>query len=196
MSLADGQLTMAETARAAGGWVWAERSLFEVAGRWVRTTAAPAAKLFFDSASQHHAWRARLWEQELGGRLVQSYGPGPGPEEVSQPFSPASRALVEVLGSLEGDVERMAAYARVVLARTVCEYRWWQGKLSPVSDRPLARVIGFALADASADWAEANSVLTRLLGGAGRETDPIGRAGVAVADVERAVMGEGLVFGG
>lgn len=192
MGLPGGQPTIRQAARTVGGWAWAERALYEVVGRWVASCQAPPLKVYLDTASQHHAWRAQLWREQLGGRLVQAYGgPGPRPYDVEQPFSEAVSRLLDRLCSLTGDVERAAAHNRVVLARLTCEYRSWQERLSPVADRPLDRVAGFALADAAADWAQGAAVLAELMG----EGDVDGAAG-ACAEVERLVAGRGPVFGG
>jgi hypothetical protein len=189
------QLTLGQAARAAGGWAWAEEALYGVVGRWARRSRPPRAKLYLDAASQHHAWRAELWRQELGGRLVQAYGgPGPGPAEVVRPFSPASQALVDALSALEDDLGAVAAYQRVALARAVHEYRRWQGRLSPAPDGPLYRAIGFALADTMADWAEGAGALAELLGEGA--ADGAAKAAAACARADLAVAGAEVVFGG
>lgn len=188
-------MNLGEAARAAGGCAWAERSLFEAVGRWVPTCESAAAKLYFDAASQHHAWRAQLWEDQLAGRLVQAYGgQGPGRDDVLRPFSEAGALLVKALGSLDGDVERAAAHVRVALARSLYEYRRWAERLSPASDAPVARAISLAAADASADWAAGGALLADLLEQA--SGDGPTRAAGACAEVERLVVGQGLVFGG
>ena len=192
MSLADGQLTLGEAARAVGGWAWAENALYEVVGGWAGAAAEGGPKLYLEACSQHHAWRAARWRDELPGRLVQAYaGPGPGPDEVTRPFSPASQALVAALSDLEGDSGRLAAYHRVVLGRAVHEYRRWEAKLSPVSDRPLARALGFALSDTMADWATGAGVLAAMSG-----PGLAGPAADACARLDVVLVGSEVVFGG
>ena len=66
-------LTMDETARRAGSWAWAERYLYEVIGGWVLSTETAAVKVYFDSASQHHVWRASCGGS--GCRLAWPAGP-------------------------------------------------------------------------------------------------------------------------
>lgn len=190
-------MSMEEAAAAVGGSAWAESSLYEAVGQWASTASSPAAKLYFDGASQHHAWRAERWDEELGGRLVQAFGgPGPGPADARRSFSEAARLLVKHLGQTEGDIQRVAVHCRVVLSRSACEYRWWAQRLGYASDGPMARAIHFVLDDVSADWAQGNALLAELMEEAGPGGDGPARAAMACADVERLVVGQGLVFGG
>ena len=53
-----------------GAWAWAELSLYEVAGAWVASSLRPSAKIYFDACSQHHAWRAQLWQQLLPAQVL------------------------------------------------------------------------------------------------------------------------------
>lgn len=191
--LAD-HLALDQAARVAGGAAWAERGLYEVVGQWVRSSSSSAAKVYFDMASQHHAWRARLWQEQLGGRLVQAYGgPGLRPDQVERPFGPASQCLTKHLGALEGDVARAAVHCRVVLARSINEYRALARRLGPPAGAPLARALSFALADAAEDWAEGSALLTALLESTLEGAD---QAATACAEAERPLLGQGPVFAG
>ena len=162
-------LTIGQAARRAAAWEWAEGRLYQVAGSWARASAAASCKLYFDSASQHHAWRARLWHERLRGRLVQAYSAGadggPAVQPLGQagpPSSDAEQAALALL-SLEGDAGRVAAHCRVVLSRSVAGYRAWQEVCGPSADRPIARALGMALADVVADWQEGSKLLSLLL---------------------------------
>jgi hypothetical protein len=181
-------LTIGESAALAGAWAWAEVSLYEVVGGWVRSTAHPSAKVYFDACSQHHAWRAQLWQERLPARLVATRA---GAADLSKPFSDEAGQVMKALSCLEGEVERLAGYCRVVLPRTVVAYRAWQSRCSDASDRPVARALGFAADDAIADWERGTALLIELLEIA-NSPDAVGRAAEASSEVERLLVGEGL----
>ena len=102
-------ITIEESARLIGAWEWAEGRFYQVIGGWVTSASRPAAQIYFDSCSQHHAWRARLWEERRPGvpaHLVPKYG--------------ESGPAIAGLAALTGDVERLSAYCRVVLPARRC----------------------------------------------------------------------------
>jgi hypothetical protein len=173
-------LSMDETTTMVGAWAWAEDRLYEVLGGWVASTVGPATKVYFDSASMHHAWRAQLWRERLPARLVAA----PGADVLVRPLSDGVETAMNALSNLEGDVGRLAAYCRVVLARTVVAYQDWQRRCSPSSDRPVARVLGIVVADVVGDWQDGCSVLVDLLSGAGGD-HAVGDAARASEEIER-----------
>jgi hypothetical protein len=188
--------TIEESARVVGAWAWAERRLYELVGAWAPSTTAPPAKIWLASASQHHAWRAQLWQERLAGRLAPAY-PGPGapatgPElDLVRPGSPEAEAALTALAGLDGDGARLGAYCRVILPRTVVAYRSWQRRCTASADRPVARVLALNLVDVVADWQEGSQVLTELLdqpGGAER----LSEVAAASTDLERLLVGHGL----
>jgi hypothetical protein len=186
-------LTIEESARMVGAWAWAERRLYEVVGAWAPSTAYPAAKVWFASASQHHAWRAQLWQERLPGRLVPAY-PGPDGMAVSdlvRAGSAGAEAALTALARLKGDGARLGTYCRVILPRTVVAYRSWQRRGAASSDRPLVRVLALNLVDVVADWQEGSEVLTALLDEPGG-TDELGEVPGASLEVERLLVGHGL----
>jgi hypothetical protein len=208
--------TIEQSARMAGAWVWAELSLYEVVGTWVVSTAAAPAKVYFAACSQHHAWRAELWSERLPARLVTGSPPevprapevpGGGAalgddragddrgDDVVRPFSRGAEAALEALSGLEDDVGRLAAYCRVVLARSAVGYRRWQARCSPSSDRPIARVLAMALADVLGDWQDGSGVLVDLLEGRGGHDAAAAAAANASSTIERLLLGEGLAPG-
>jgi hypothetical protein len=203
--------TMEQTARMVGAWAWAEGCLYEVLGGWVASASAPSTKVYFDSTSLHHAWRAQLWQERLPARLVPAPArPGPGLAEQAdstppphadlvRPPSDGAEAAMKALSNLEGDAGRLAAYCRVVLARTAVAYRDWQKRCSPSSDRPVARVLGIALADVLSDWQDGCRLLVEVFGSGGGG-QVVEDAASASADIERllvppvvAPVGEGPV---
>jgi hypothetical protein len=168
-----GSPVLEETARRAAAWEWAEGKLYEIVGAWARAAAAPACKLYFDSASQHHAWRAQLWHGRLRGGLAHAYSPSPVPSPLPSPsvqgpptpgrLPSGAKEALSALSATEGDVGRLAVHCRVVLARTVSGYRAWQEMCGPYADRPVARALSQAVADVTTDWQEGSFVLARAL---------------------------------
>ncbi len=185
-------LTIEESATLAGAWAWAEASLYEVVGGWARSTTHQSTKVYFDACSQHHAWRAQLWQERLPARLAATR---PGASDLLKPLSDGAAQVMKVLSCLEGDVERLAGYCRVVLPRTVVAYRCWQRRCAEASDRPVARALGFATDDALADWERGSELLVDLVDNASA-ADAVGRAAEATSEVERMLVGQGLVAGG
>ena len=184
-------LAIEEAARRAAAWEWAEVKLYEVTGSWARASGSSACKLYFDSASQHHAWRAELWCERLRGRLVPAYPVGPGggsapaPDLVEAPSEDAAKAA-RSLSALMGDTGRLAAHCRVVLARSVVGYRGWQEVCGRYADRPVARALSVALADVLADWEEASAVLAEALDGGGAPA--VAEAAKASAEADAALF--------
>ncbi len=185
-------LTIEESATLAGGWAWAETSLYEVAGGWARSTTHPSTKVYFDACSQHHAWRAQLLQERLPARLAASRAAA---GDLLKPLSERAAQVMKVLSCLEGDVERLAGYCRVVLPRTVVAYRSWQRRCSDASDRPVARALGFATGDALADWERGSALLVDLLDNASA-AGAVDRAAEATSEVERMLVGQGLAARG
>jgi hypothetical protein len=185
-------LTIEQSATLAGGWAWAEASLYEVVGGWARSTTLPSSKVYFDACSQHHAWRAQLWQERLPARLVATRAAA---SDLLKPLSDGAPHLMKVLSCLEGDVERLAGYCRAVLPRTVVAYRSWQRRCTDASDRPVARALGFATDDALADWERGSALLVDLLDNAST-ADAVDRAAEATSEVERVLVGQGLAARG
>jgi len=185
-------LSIEESATLAGGWAWAEASLYEVVGGWARSATHPSSKVYFDACSQHHAWRAQLWQERLPARLVASRAAA---SDLLKPLSDGAAQVMKVLSCLEGDVERLAGYCRVVLPRTVVAYRSWQRRCTDASDRPVARALGFATDDTIADWERGSTLLVDLLDNASA-ADTADRAAEATSEVERTLVGQGLAARG
>ncbi len=192
----------------AGAWAWAELSLYEVAGAWVAPSLRPSAKIYFDACSQHHAWRAQLWQQLLPAQFL-PFGDVPGAVEASaagtstaglatgvvRPFSDGAREMMDALSRLDTDIARLGAYCRVVLPRAIVCYRSWLRRCAESSDRPVARALGFALADAANDWERGTALVLRYMD-APSGADAVASAAAASSQVERLLVGQGLVPGG
>ena len=132
-------------------------------------------KIYFDSCSQHHAWRARLWEERRPGL----------PRSPSSPTTARAGRLSLVSPPWTDDVERLSAYCRVVLPRLVVGYRSWQRRCSAASDQPVARALGFALADVLGDWERGCGLLEGYLDGRGRRARRRGGRGATARDLDR-----------
>ena len=117
------------------------------------------------------------------------------PAGLVKPFSEGALRVMEVLRGLEGDLARLGAYCRVVLPRTIVGYRSWLQRCSGSSDRPVARALGFALADTTNDWERGTAVMLRYLDGPRGPEGVLSVAG-ASSEVERLLVGQGLVPGG
>jgi hypothetical protein len=162
-------LTIEESARLVTGWEWVEGRMYEAVGAWARVGLGPGAKIYFDACSQHHAWRARLWEERRPGL----------PSHFVRDHNGAGSAIDD-LDHLTDDVGRLSAYCRVVLPRILVGYRSWQERCSAAADRPVARALGFALADVVSDWERGSALLTAHLSGDGAES-----AAISAADASR-----------
>jgi hypothetical protein len=172
-------LTIEQSARLISAWGWAEVRLYQVIGGWVTSTSRPATKIYFDSCSQHHAWRARMWEERRPGlpaHLLPSFG--------------QSWPAIDRLATVAGDVERLSAYCRVVLPRAVVGYRSWQRLCSPTSDQPVARALGFAVADTLTDWERGCGLLQGYLAGEGAGQAAVAAAG-ATAEIDQLMAEHG-----
>jgi hypothetical protein len=175
----------------AGAWAWAEASLYEVLGGWARSSVDASAKVSLDAFSQHHAWRAQLWQDRLPARLVANRS---GAADLVKPFSDGPEQAMKALACLEGDVERLAVYCRVVMPRTLAAYRSWQRRCSDASDRPVARVLRFATDDSLADWEQGSALLVKLIDGPSSRSDrdAVVRAAEASSGIEQLLVGQGL----
>ena len=172
-------LTLQQSVNRCLGWACAEGFLYEAVGSWVASTPGPGPKIYFDACSQHHAWRAALWQQRL-------------PQEVPGDragLSPPARAVLSGVAAA-GAPAKLAIYCRVVLARAAVAYGAWSRQCSPVSDRPIARALDTAKADVVADWLEGEEILQSLIS---TEQDALAVAR-AVGDAEALLAGHGLVL--
>jgi hypothetical protein len=97
-------------------------------------------------------------------------------------------ATMNALAQLDGGAARIGAYCRVVLPRMVTAYRSWQVRCGPSSDRPVARVLGFALSDVLSDWERGAGVLLGYMDGPGAE-EAVDAAAGASALFERLLVG-------
>lgn len=165
-------LSIEDSARLVGAYVWVERRLFEVLGGFAGTETLPAAALFFDVRAQHHAWHAVLLAEQLPEV--------PGLDHDALTVPPASGAA-QALGSLAAAPEavgRLAGLVRVVLPRLVAGYRTHLALVAPVADAPLERALRLVVHDEVDALLEGEALLERLgaadPGALGAATDGLG----------------------
>ena len=103
--------------------------------------------------------------------------------------------MMDALSRLDTDIARLGAYCRVVLPRAIVGYRSWLRRCAESSDRPVARALGFALADAANDWERGTALVLRYMDAPGG-ADAVASAAAASSQVERLLVGQGLVPGG
>lgn len=181
-------LTLAESARRVVGWANAEFALYETVGSWVVGTPDPGAKIYFDSCSQHHAWRAAAWKDHTAAGWTAKTGIG----ETAAGGADEGGGLMAHLRGAEGTIPRLAAYCRIVLPYTLIAYRSWRAGCSSSADRPVARTLDRALADVEADWQDGEQILEGLL----RTREEVLGASRAVGEAECLLVGKGLVSDG
>jgi hypothetical protein len=172
-------LRLDELARLVSGWAAAEVRFYEVVGGWAATSGPAAVKVHFDVCSQHHAWRAQIWQERLLAIQPDACPVGRGAEEA---FS--------ALAALEGGTARLTAYCRAVLERVMTSYRSWQPRLSSASERPVERALALVLEDTARDWREGTALLAEIFQGPDGER-AVKEAGQACASVELRLVGGG-----
>jgi hypothetical protein len=171
-------VTLQEVTRRVAALRAAELQLWEVLGRWVRTTEEPEAKLLLDRHSQQHAWRAaQLWDRlpvlaDVDRRAV------------TDEAAARSAAATTALESCEGSIARLAGTYRVALPRLAVRYQDAAGGLTVVGDAPLRRILGLLAPDLRADWLEGEALLQRLVD-AKPAADPAAGVDIAARTVAR-----------
>ena len=173
-------ITIEESARLVGAWGWAESRLLRGHRRLGALGLTPGG------ARSTSIRAASITLGELGcGR-----NGGPACPPTFSPDYGESGPAMAGLAALMGDVERLSAYCRVVLPRVVVGYRSWQRRCSATGDQPVARALGFAVADALADWERGCGLLEGYLGDEGAGHAAVAAAG-ATAEIDQLVAEHG-----
>jgi hypothetical protein len=142
-------LTLEEAARRLGRARWLEASLFEIIGGWAASEADPATRCYFDACSGHHAWRASQLSE-----LIPELAHLGGVDGLFAPPHPARAGVFGRLRTLGPESGRLCAYVQGVLPAVVEDYEAWLGECSPVSDRPVMRILRFVISDTGQDLRE------------------------------------------
>jgi hypothetical protein len=171
-------LTLDEGARLAGGYRWAEASLFSVLGGWVVSTPEIPVKLTLDRHSQHHAWRAQQWWDRLPALVEVDR------ESLVVPLWSGLGAVMDSLPGLEGTVPRLAAAYRVALPRLATAYESHLSRASAAADGSTVRTLQIVGRDLADDWREGELLLQSLI----PDGPSIRRAAETVARLEEALL--------
>ncbi len=139
-----GVLTVGESARRIGCYVWIESRLFEVLGAWVPTVPELDAKVAMATHARRHAWHAELLRRRLPERR------GDDPDALGASRRGSLARFVDALAepsSPAQTVERLVGVYRVALPHLATAYRAHLARIDAVSDGPSGRVLELALGD-------------------------------------------------
>lgn len=157
---ADGTLGIGDAARLVGAYAWLEERLYLLVGKWA-AESAPSSEpsvqsdaVYFDTVSQHHAWRSRL----VAGVVPAAGGADPA-TFVAYPGEVADR-LLAALGDLPAAARR-AALAEVVHPWLAERYRHHLSVSAEVSDGPVRRALELAAFDLDRDRSAAGHLPAR-----------------------------------
>lgn len=153
-----GALSLEDSARRLGAYVWLNRQLFEVLGGWVASTADAQAQVTLSEHCYQHAWHAELFEARLP-RLREFHAV----QFIHAPNG-AAVELIESLQSLADELPRLAATYRVVLPRLYGLYANHLGHTAPIADAPVIRSLTLAMTDVAEQWKTGEQLVQRLVG--------------------------------
>ena len=153
-----------ERAEQVGRWVWVERRVFEVFGRWAGSCGDDVLDSFFADMSRRHGWHAEVLADRLPELTVVRIHDlvAPGSPETEEWFD-----LFEGDAETSGAIERAVSAYRVLLPMLVESYRDASGSMSPVAEPSLIRWTGIILADDIEEWEAGEEVVRSLLVDAG-----------------------------
>jgi hypothetical protein len=138
-------LSLEESGRRFGSYVWAERRLFETLGGWSGDTDEPASRPVLAANAAHHAWRAGV----LADRLPRARGLdvdgwiAPPNDEIAEAFA----ILARPGAGRSTSTARLVGVYRVVVPELLEAYRAHLGGLTEIADRPGRRWLGLVLHD-------------------------------------------------
>lgn len=148
------------TARLVGHYQWIEMKLFELMGSWVQAVDDLEVKQLLATQSQHHAWHAQLWRQQLPE--VQQW-------DSERRVAPSNEELVAFVDALaepdgpEHTIERLVGIYRVLVPRKIAAYTRHLHAASAVTDGPTVRVLEVILRDEMDDWRDGEMLLQSLI---------------------------------
>lgn len=153
-------LTLEDSARRIGGYLWLEMRLFEVLGSWVPHVPERDVKLRIAAHAHHHGWHAELWHTRL---------PRFGDHTEESLVAPAHegwQTLMTAVSEPEGPsttIEKLVGVYRVLLPRKIATYRAHLARTDPVTDASVSRTLRLALNDELEHWAEGLAMLDALV---------------------------------
>ncbi len=181
-------LSLEESARRLGSYLWLELALFEILGSWVQAVPELDVKLRLGAHSAHHAWHAELWAKRLPVLREMD------PVALTRPASDGAAALVDAVrqpAAPEATIEKLVGVYRVLVPATIAAYDDHLARASALSDGPTIRSLGLALADERADGAEGEALLAAMLTG----PDEARRAAAHQASLESLAREVGGIVG-
>jgi hypothetical protein len=136
-------LSLEDSGRRFGHYVWAERRLFEVVGAWSGDSRDTAARPVLAANAAHHAWRATV----LAGRLPRARG-----LDVDGWIAAPDDTVAEAFAMLDrpgpnDTTARLVGVYRVVVPVLVEEYRSHLDLMTELADRPAIRWLRLVLHD-------------------------------------------------
>jgi hypothetical protein len=163
-----------ELARLVGTYCWLDGMVFTTTGRWATGSGEldPSLRVWCAATSRRHGALAGCWAERLPvragverGALVQAPGPGDA-------FAKAADAL----GALTDIAAGVDVLAACVLPRTLAVYTAHLAQASPVSEAPVAEVLGRARQALAAEISEGSRLLAAHPGGPGASAAAAARA--------------------
>jgi hypothetical protein len=149
---------IATLARRAGGYAWLEQELFALLGAWAATTAEPAAKVWFATASHRHGRRMQTWLGRLP-ELAEIH-----PKEMVGPADAGIAAVMAAATAAEATVDRVvaSAFLQDELLRACREHA---ASVDRRIDGPTARILDAVEVELVTDLGRTAEVLGALVAG-------------------------------
>jgi len=160
-----------------GQLAWVERRLFEQYGAWAGATGLDAVDVAYGELSRRHGWHAQLLVERLPELSVLD------PEALVTAPGPATAALFEFLGSLDGApaAQRWWVSHRVVLPLLVTTLRAERSSVDPIAEPSLDRWLRILIDDDVEELLQGDALARRLLSA----TEELGELLDAQRDAER-----------
>lgn len=174
-------LTLMQTAQVVGELHWTVARLFSISGEWASEADRPGIAVSMATASRHLGWHAGDLEGLFPDSVLVA------DEVVSRPADDRVVEALDTIREMPGSLERLAILHRVLLARLAAHCVAVERATATHADAPLARVLGFLLADLRRDRDDGEARLARLLA----DVDLVERVNGAVLDAERRVVAAG-----
>ena len=171
-------LTVVQTAQVVGELHWTVARLFTLSGAWAAAADRPDIAVSLATASRHLGWHAGDLEELFPDSELLA------DDAVSRPAGDQVVAALDAISEMQGSLERLTVLHRVLLARLAAHCVAVERATASHADAPLARVLGFLLADLRRDRDDGEARLARLLA----DVEQVERVNAAVLDAERRLV--------
>ncbi len=161
--------------RRLGGLTWISGELFALEGRWAGEVDDPAAAVHLATHSRHHGWHRTLWVDALPDSpaldATSHIGP-PTPGWEAAVACLAEPLVDEEADSVDGaaeaggalsDAHRLAALYRGLVPRLADLLAMFAAELDGPGDGEMARIVGLATHDVTADLRGGHALLAAAL---------------------------------